>query len=131
MSPDGIDQYRLAPALSVFALIPESSIGQPVGQDRSIAQRAAQMTVMHAFGALVVGRLQRMCGVWRQEGNAGKDSGADTRPQRIGNEQGNLLLQSSKDYRCTRARAYARRSLNQAQKFSNAKTTVFRERCGE
>ena len=100
---DGIDQYRLAPALSVFALIPESSIGQPVGQDRSIAQRTAQMTVMHAFGALVVGRLQRTCSVWRQEGNAGKDSGADTRPQRIGNEQGNLLLQSSKDYRCTRA----------------------------
>jgi hypothetical protein len=29
------------------------------------------------------------------------------------------------------ARAYARRSLNQAKKFSNAKTAVFRERCGE
>jgi hypothetical protein len=28
-------------------------------------------------------------------------------------------------------RAYARYSLNQARKFSNAKTAVFRERCGE
>jgi hypothetical protein len=60
---DGIDQYRLAPALCVFAFVPEAPIGQPVGQDRSIAQRTAQMTVMHAFGALVVAACSA-CAAW-------------------------------------------------------------------
>jgi hypothetical protein len=128
---DGIDQYRLAPALCVFALVPEAPIGQPVGQDRSIAQRTAQMTVMHAFGALVVGRLQRVCGVWRKRASAGQDSGADTRPQRIGNVQGNLLLQSAKDHKCTRAARVCQTKPESSPKFSNAKTAVFRERCGE
>jgi hypothetical protein len=94
-----------------------------VGQDRSIAQRTAQMTVMHAFGALVVGRLQR--------GTVPQARPRTANPQRIGNVQGNLLLQSSKDHKCTRAARVCQTEPESSQKFSNAKTAVFRERCGE
>jgi hypothetical protein len=89
------------------------------------------MAVVHAFGALVVGRLQRMYRVQWEQGSACHKGGANGHPQRIGHVQGNLLLQSSMETNARAPRAYARASLNQAQKFSNAKTAVFRERCGE
>ncbi|WP_287145511.1 hypothetical protein [Achromobacter sp.] len=125
-SLDWIDQYRLAPALRVFAFVPEPPIGQPVGQHRSIAQRTAQMTVMHAFGALVVSRLQRVRSVDRkQEGSAGHEGGADRHQQRIGNVQGNLLLQSTTNHKCTRAARVCQTQPESSQKIQQCEDRCF------
>jgi hypothetical protein len=87
------------------------------------------MTVMHAFGALVVGCLQRMCrGV--DKGDAGQDGGADT--VRSGSETCKATSCCNRR-RITNARAprVCQTQPESSQKFSNAKTAVFRERCGE
>ncbi len=122
---DWIDQYRLAPALRGFAFVPEAPIGQPVGQHRSIAQRTAKVTVMHAFGALVVSGLQCVRSVDREQGSACQERGANRHQRRIGNVQGNLLLQSTTNHKCTRAARVCQRQPESRQKIQQCEDRCF------
>lgn len=81
---------------------------------------------MHAFGALVVSRLLRVRSVDRkQEGSAGQEDGANRHQQRIGNVQGNLLLQSATNRKCTRAARVCQRQPESSQKIQQCEDRCF------
>jgi len=80
---------------------------------------------MHAFGALVVSRLQRVRSMDRKQGSAGQEGGANRHQQRIGNVQGNLLLQSVTNHKCTRAARVCQRQPESSQKIQQCEERCF------